>query len=83
MPDQVTEKPKPIMHSSVDAVKQAHDAKNAAQKADLMMEGAGAQKKLYERVAALERQLEGLRSRIEVLEAEDNVMIPYGDEKGL
>jgi hypothetical protein len=70
MPDQVTEKPKPIMHSSVAAVKQAHDAKNASQKADLMLEGSAAQKKLYERVAGLERTVDALRERIEILEGE-------------
>lgn len=70
---EITTPAKPQMHSSVDAMKRAVEAKNASQKADLMFEGPQAQKKMNDRLAALEKQLEGIRQRIEVLESEDNI----------
>lgn len=70
----------PTFHTAVTAWQKKVDEVNQAQKDDLKFEGREAVKKLTAAVESLNKQLMGLRERIEVLEAEDRVGgTPYSD----
>lgn len=78
--EDVAKTQKPIIVSSVDAYRQAVDARNATQQADLQFQTPEAVKKLTMAVELLQKQLNGLRERIELLESEDHVGgTPYSD----